>query len=901
MWKTVAGENKFQRSNTLAPPKTTKPKKKPYNATMRRLSQFDGPSVANTARLSLTEDLIPQVVDTSLFVGPVYDPTKRRQSVIKEQLGDITQRLHKTLNEYDVMDEVERSPPRFEVLENLTRNIDTMDREELKGHLEGFMVRYKDLTSSVEESNKEREELLMQVADWMTTDHTDLDNIKMSIDEDEASEINEEYVNVVADLEKLKSLKEEIIKSDFNGKNTKFLEKEKKRLEKSVMEGLAEMKQNKQKGDDKVQEDAHWKHAAGEVVQLLNKVRTENKDEKEALSNKMTELLKTIDRQNFQIRSLQGDVRKEKHVAAHLADDNADLTKELVQLRAKITKYEKDLEQAKKVIERQLSSLSSLADSDGSATSLDLKVTSAIFQDSTLNLARETSSDPAILRSHLRELKENIENLTKDLSRAASKMKEVELLNIELENKVEELENKPPEIVTETTTIIKEVIVTKAPSFCECHLPKVETKPSENLELVAAKEEIEKLTEKNQFLKKALYDAEIKLSDAYKEIAELRVLVDKYENEPPEVIKEVLPVQPPPTPVPPEVEEEPVVEEVVVVKEIEEVIEEPKPEPIVEEVPPPAEPPKMKKGSIQEPPKMKPKQAPPKPKPVRKPAASRKAAPKKSVLPPIRHKNPPPPIPDMDDVTRKEREQILWTVGELQAMLNGIIQDIMEFSTVVGNMIYKEKEEDQIQQPALKTFDFAQNPTPIKSKVKKPITDRKELEAKDKKSQVFFLGQKAVGTVREIYEILSSSLELLHEEFEMIYKSFKEVQQRKAIEKALLSGQLPENIKLPGHEATGGPKTASMNFHGATTESLLTYYIHAYGQLQKTHGRKPGHGGGGGAGNRSGGYMVSDHVTTEHRSKTLSVTSISSDNVSDSLSTVHYVSVHRTVTAFITL
>ncbi|XP_033760758.1 rootletin-like [Pecten maximus] len=617
MWKSLVTDK--NKTNALPPSKTTKPKKKPYNAKMRRLSQFDGSGVANTPRLSLAEDLIPQVVDTSLFVGPVYDSTKRRQSVIKEQLGDITKRLHKTLHQYDVLDEVERAPPRLEILENVTRNLDTMDREELKGHLEGFMVGYKDLASSVEESNKEREELLMQVADWMTADHTDLENMKMSIDESEASEINSEYINTVADLEKLKSLKEEIIKCDFNGQNTKILEQEKKRLEKSVMEGLAEMKQNKQTGGDgKIEEDTHWKHAAGEVVQLLNKVRLENKDEKEELNNKMTELITTIDRQKLQIRSLQGDVRREKHVASHLADDNADLTKELVQLKAKISKYEKDLEQAKKVIERQLSSLSSLDDFDGSSTSLDMKAASAICQNEDFySMARETSSDPAILRSHLRELKDNIESLTKELNRAASKMKQVELMNMELENKVEELENRPPEVITETTTIVNEVIVTKAPSYCECHIPKVEKKPSVNLELVAAQEEIEKLTEKNQYYKKALYDAEMKLSDAYKEIAELRVLVDKYETEPsPVVVKEVSPVQPPPTPEPPKVEEKKVVvvEEEVIVEEVKE------PEPIVEEVPP-AEPPKMKKGSITEPPKIKPKQAPPKPKPVRKPVA----------------------------------------------------------------------------------------------------------------------------------------------------------------------------------------------------------------------------------------------------------------------------------------
>ncbi|XP_060064027.1 tropomyosin-1, isoforms 33/34-like [Ylistrum balloti] len=623
MWKTLVNDKNKPNTRPLVTKPPTKTKPKAYNAKMRRLSQFDDYSASDTPRLSLAEDLIPKVIDTSLFVGPVYDSTRRRQSVIKEQLGDITQRLHKTLHQYDVLDDVEPSPPRMEIMESLTRNIDTMDREELKGHLEGFMMGYKDLTSSVEESNKEREELLMQVADWMTTDHVGLDDLKMSFDEDEASEISTGYVNTVADLEKLKSLKEEIIKCDFNGKNTKILEQEKKRLEKSVMEGLAEMKQTKQKGMDKSQEEAHWKHSADEVVQLLNKVRLENKDEKEVLNNKITELLTQIDRQHIQIRSLKGDVRKEKNVASHLADDNADLTKEVMQLRAKITKYENDLEQAKKVIERQLSSLSEMDDdSDGSSTSVFKSASDTIHKESTFSqLARETSSDPAILRSHLRDLKETIEALTKDLSKAGSKMKEIELLNMELEIKVEDLENRPPEVVTETTTIVNEVIVTKAPSFCECHLPKVEKKPSVNLELVAAQEEVTKLTEKNQTLKKALYDTEMKLSDAFKDLAELRVLVDKYENETPVIVKEKSPVQPPPSPEPPTPPPEPVEEEVIV----EEVVKEPEPEepvPVPVPVPVPrAEPAKINKGSIEEPPKMKPKQAPPKPKPVRKPVA----------------------------------------------------------------------------------------------------------------------------------------------------------------------------------------------------------------------------------------------------------------------------------------
>ncbi|OWF40900.1 Cysteine-rich, acidic integral membrane protein [Mizuhopecten yessoensis] len=844
MWKTVVSDKS---KATLMAQKSTKPKpKKAYNATMRRLSQFDGPNVSNTARLSLAEDLIPKVVDMSLLVGPVYDSTRSRQGVIKEQLGDITQRLHKTLHQYDVMDEVERSPPRLEILENLTRNIDNIDREELKGHLEGFMTGYRDLTSNFEESNKEREELLMQVADWMTTDHTDLDDLKMSFDENEASEINSEYINTVADLEKLKSLKEEIGKCDFNGKNTKFLEQEKKRLEKSVMGGLAEMKQRS--GESKPNEDAHWKHSAGEVVQLLNKVRLENSDEKEALAKKLTELLTHRDRQQIQMKSLQSEVKREKNVAAHLADDNADLTKELMQLRAKLVKYEKDLEHAKKVIERQLSDLSTFDDdSDDSSTSVD-KSASEILQETESYTLRETSSDPDILRSSLRELKENVEALTKELRKAAERMKEVELMNMELEDKVEELENRPPEIITETTTIFQEVIVTKAPSNCECHLPKVEKKPSVNLELVAAKEEIEKLTEKNQFYKKALYDTEIKLSDAYKEIAELRVLVDKIESS---VVEKQSPVQPPPSPELVEEEEEVVEEEVEVA--------------VPEDVP--AEAPKtvvqMKKGSIEEPPKVKPKQAPPKPKPVRKHVA-RKPPTKKSTLPPIRQKNPPPPMPDLDEIARSEREQVLWTVGELQSMMNGIVQDILEFSTSVGNMIYKEKEGDQIQQPTLKTFDFGQNPIAGKGKGKQPITDRKELEAKDKKSQVFFLGQKAVGVIREIYDILSKSLDLLHEEFEMIYRSFKEIQQGKALQKALLSGQLPDHIKLPGHEKAGGPGNASMKFHGATMESVLNYYVQAYGQLKKTPEKK-----------RGGGYVVSE--TTEHRAKSVSVTSVTGD------------------------
>lgn len=103
MWKTILSDKK------ATPKSAAKSKKKSIsyggnvNPTMRRLSQVEpqftvpefGVTNSTGAPMSLVEDLIPKVVDTSLFVGPVYDSTKRRQGVIKDQLGDITQRLHK--------------------------------------------------------------------------------------------------------------------------------------------------------------------------------------------------------------------------------------------------------------------------------------------------------------------------------------------------------------------------------------------------------------------------------------------------------------------------------------------------------------------------------------------------------------------------------------------------------------------------------------------------------------------------------------------------------------------------------------------------------------------------------------------------------------------------------------
>lgn len=44
---------------------------------------------------TVKESVVALNIDPNLLVGPVYDNTKQRQMAIKDQLGDITQRLHR--------------------------------------------------------------------------------------------------------------------------------------------------------------------------------------------------------------------------------------------------------------------------------------------------------------------------------------------------------------------------------------------------------------------------------------------------------------------------------------------------------------------------------------------------------------------------------------------------------------------------------------------------------------------------------------------------------------------------------------------------------------------------------------------------------------------------------------
>ncbi|KAH3844168.1 hypothetical protein DPMN_086423 [Dreissena polymorpha] len=91
---------------------------------------------------------------------------------------------------------------------------------------------------------------------------------------------------------------------------------------------------------------------------------------------------------------------------------------------------------------------------------------------------------------------------------------------------------------------------------------------------------------------------------------------------------------------------------------------------------------------------------------------------------------------------------------------------------------------------AMKAFTFEQQQKKLKE-----TKDAKEEEWRHKKSQVFFCGQTAVSKLREAFETLYSSLNLHtpHDAYEAIYRSFKITQQRNLLRKEILMGRIPVN------------------------------------------------------------------------------------------------------------
>lgn len=706
------------------------------------------------------------MIDPNLLVGPLYVPGTSRTDRIKEQLGDITSKLHKTLYDFDEFAEFE---PGHDPLLEMKNKIGAIDDLEMRTNLNQFMDQYEDMSMQVTTANKDRDEMLLQLADWFTTDHVDLEDIKVSLDESEEERIKNSYFDTVTNFEKLKKLQQQITNASKAGKSTRKLEKVKVDLEKDVVDKFKVMKDmSMQTMKLKVSDDAPWKYAANEIVAMLSNVRGENAEEMAAITKKMQGMIDQLEKQAQTIKSLTAELREKKEVVKKLTDENSDLSSDLAVFRARYNRYEKDLEAAKQMIrtlhsEKQTESVDADTGSvKGKPISESIsKVLAQIETQPGPEAMLKMDADPA-LQTKLLEYQEALECIRSEYSRAAE---DIEELTTELEEKKEyinSIENENEKLMRDIKKLRQERrqsiaagVIAPAPGeghqceHCKCHVPEKEI----DEEIEELRREVKKWQDKCNYFKKCLADTELKLSDAYKEISELRMDRDP--------VPQMAPAPAPASDRPPAtadgVHEKPTVE----------------------------------KKAKDKPSTATPKEPKPKPKPrvqARYMDSTKKQTETKKLLPPIEKTPIEEKIEEhIPGLTQKhQRELKLYHAGDLQAQLNLLVTEIMEFVTEIGKLLYTEKDEgNKIQ--SMKAFTFDQST----AKKQKELKDPKEEEARQKKSNVIFSGQHAVSILRDAFDTLSNSLNLQHDEYEAIYRSFKVSQKRNSVRREVMMGRLP--------------------------------------------------------------------------------------------------------------
>ncbi|XP_067668076.1 tropomyosin-like [Haliotis asinina] len=433
-----------------------------------------------------------------------------------------------------------------------------------------------------------------------------------------------------------------------------------------------------------------WRHAADEVVSMLRKVRTEGTDEMDAVKKKLDGLVLELKQKTQCTDQLRKEIKERKNMMARYADDNSDLTDEVARLRFKIRKLEANLDNATKLLHNQIDLKNiQLPKQEEEGTGKEITVTVSFIlkqlgEVTDADNLKRMDSDPAFLRKQIRENRETIEafsrgkvlldmEITEAFSRELIKLNEkiekmelamkqqdeimsdLELVNDQLREKVSQTRSDESIAISGQVSSfsVSEEKMTQSSQVCncKCHLlsvTSIQRPSSQEISEQGDDQEKNKLYKKLDFLRKALADAEMRLSQAYKEMADLRrksLARDDSVSEMPKV----------------ESGGESSAEE---------------------EDKTSKEPGKDKKKVVKEPKRKK---------NVRRKSIKPKVKKDKS-LPPISQPIIPepevPPPPEFDD----NRDNELWQVGDIQGRLNMLVTAIMSYVTDIGKLIIGEEE-----------------------------------------------------------------------------------------------------------------------------------------------------------------------------------------------------------------
>lgn len=729
-------------------------------------SKFGGSVVAP----ELPHDETSLTIDPNLLVGPLYVPATSQADKIKAQLGDITSKLHKTLYDFDEYADFKHGED--PVLAMMRTRIHRLDDNEMRSNLSQFIDQYEDMSHQVSSANRDRDEMLMQLADWFTTDHVDLDDIKESIDETEEEHIKQSYFATVTNFEKLKKLQSQIAVASRQGKPIYKLEQQKAALEKDVVDKFRVMKDmSMQTMKLKVSDDSPWRYAANEIVSMLQNVRGENAVELTLITKKMQDMVDQLEKQAVAIKSLTAELREKKEVMKRLTDENCDLSQDVSHFRARYARYEKDLDAAKQLIrslhmEKLESQATGIENTPANKTmSESISKVLAVFDHKPVEVTK-IKSDPALLRTQIKEYEEALECIRSEYARAAEDIEDLTTEIAEKKDYIDSIEDENEKLRKDIKKLrqdrrqsmaVSEPRMAQKPAggdihtceHCKCH----DSVKEEELEDVH--KEADKWREKYTYFKKCLADTEMKLSEAYKEISELRM-----DREPPQSKhNSTRGVIAAPTPKPKSVQKD----------KGENNMEAMKTEPTF--------------ANEEKPPNK------PRPKPqVRARYLDTKPRPDNTILPPIDNTAIEEKT-SMKLTPKQMRELKLYQAGDIQGRLNMLIGEVMGFAGEIGKMLHTDREDDNAKIQSMKAFTFDNSVSGLKKQ--KDKKDMKEEEARSKKNAAILSGQQAVAKLREAYDLLSSSMNIQHNEYEAIYRSFKISQQRNSIRQAVLMGRMP--------------------------------------------------------------------------------------------------------------
>nr|XP_006817973.1 PREDICTED: putative leucine-rich repeat-containing protein DDB_G0290503-like [Saccoglossus kowalevskii] len=356
---------------------------------------FDKGKVSASKENDFSRMLTPEAVisdtDTSRSLAVFQAKSiSRKKSELGNELGNITERLAKTLDEFE---ELYDSSPQSPSFANLTANVDAMESSEFKYKMNSFLNRYKSLSEQMEEANADRSGIIDSLSQ-IIEDSDVLSNVSF----DEIGHMTDEGVRSKAELQKLVIAKFKSIHIAHKRKDA--LSKHRK---------------------------LHWKYAANEIVELLKHVRSEGVGELAKLEEKLKSIHSHLEKQSEFSDSMETQLMQEKAVCAKLGSENAMLSNEIQFGQEEAEKYRDYIIRLKKKC-RQLENTRVTpvpGESDGS---------SGVVQTSLHNnYDPNEGKDSFVLKTQLRDLRQRCDNIESENSslKAATQ---------ELENDLEEKE-----------------------------------------------------------------------------------------------------------------------------------------------------------------------------------------------------------------------------------------------------------------------------------------------------------------------------------------------------------------------------------------------------------------------------------------------------------------------------